>query len=243
MNYHLAFFSNFTDAQSQDLEDLYSNIIQGRAINWKVNSRFIEFCEVVLKHYPAIKESSNDELSSSPWTEEILLDKNNGYLIVTFNNNNVFTHLQNLADGFNVLTYVPELGGVVGKYSVPEDEFFTALDEALNSDSLESIEALREYVISAYSEKLTNMYLNAHNWDIKDLLIHLVQDHLSESFSIILNDSVNSPSVYSKMIGICFRKKDRSIIDKYFINHQINSELVFNDAKIYEEAKKWWKFW
>ena len=246
MNYHLAFFTRFTDALAQDIQSLYENIVSNKSPNWKTSPRFQQFCDVVLKNYPFIEKCSTMELlDSSPWAEEVVYNKEGGYFIVALKNNEninkVFSHLINLANGFGVICYDPQRESLIGEYAITEDDFFTKLSLALKNSSFDDIEGLRDYVNSKYSNKLYDLYLQSDNWNTKDALIHLVQDDISENFSLILHDSINSPSPYSKMIGICYREKDKSIMDKFIVNHEVNEKLIFKEAKKY--TKKWWEIW
>ncbi|MCE2573421.1 hypothetical protein [Motilimonas eburnea] len=126
---------------------------------------------------------------------------------------------------------------------VTPKEFFTELEYALSSRSFDGVEALRDYVSPQFAEHLTNQYLEAEDWGTKELIIHLVQDQLSNDFSTILLDAIKAPSAESKAYSICFREQDRALFNKYVVDYFVSAQLVEKDAKKYLPSKPWWKFW
>ncbi len=123
-----------------------------------------------------------------------------------------------------------------------EEEFYRELEIALSSETFDEVESLRDYVSPEYAYRLTEIYLSLKGWWKKELVIHLVQDELGDEFSEIMNDALFAPSADSKAYSICFREKNRALLDKYVRDHQVMTELVEKDVKNYLPGKKWWKF-
>ncbi|GAA6132961.1 hypothetical protein [Halopseudomonas sabulinigri] len=129
------------------------------------------------------------------------------------------------------------------KYQVSPKEFFTRLESAIESSSFDDVEEMRDYVSLDFAEDLTGIYRELDDWWKKELIIHLVQDQLSEEFSEILLDAINAPSAESKAYSICFREKDRTLFNKYLVNHMVSEDLVKKDLSKYVGAKEWWQLW
>lgn len=123
-------------------------------------------------------------------------------------------------------------------------EFFDAVHIAIESKKFDEAEELRDYVSPVFAEHLTELYLETQDWWQKELIIHMVQDQLSDHFSTIMHDAINAPSAESKAYSICFREKDRSLLEKYTVNYEVSPHMVEEDVKKYITKKKsWWKFW
>ncbi len=134
-------------------------------------------------------------------------------------------------------------GVIVLEHQVSPKEFFTQLERAIESSSFEDVEEMRDYVIPDFAEHLTRIYRELDDWWKKELVIHLVQDQQSELFAEIMLDAINAPSAESKAYSICYREKDRSLFNKYLVNHTVSKELVNKDVSRYINTKKWWQFW
>nr|WP_086940650.1 hypothetical protein [Thaumasiovibrio occultus] len=126
---------------------------------------------------------------------------------------------------------------------VTPKEFFTELEFALESITFDDVERMRDYVSPEFAQHLTNIYQEMNDWNQKELIIHLVQDQLSEEFALIMLDAINAPSAESKAYSICYRENDRSLLNKYIANYEVKPELVAKDLGKYLDLKKWWQFW